>query len=96
MKNRALTNQVEDLKRRVHQLEQETANYKKLDGQLQSLIHPDMMSFHGPDTLSHLENFSVDGIIEELRDHAPDVLALVEDIGKCGRFEDQPSSHTVL
>ena len=86
-KNQYLQQQVEQLQQRVIQLEQESALARKLDDQIQSLLRPDMMSYHGPDTVAHLESFSLDNCITEFKDNAPDVVELIRQLGNCSRHE---------
>ena len=81
--NHALQQQVRQLEQRVHQLEQESALARKLSQQMQSLVNLDMQSYHGPDTVAHLENFSIDDCIAEFQANAPDVVELVRQLGDC-------------
>lgn len=86
--NSHLQQQVEQLQQKVLQLEQESALAKKLNAQMKSIVHTDMMCYHGPDTVGHLESFSLDECIAEFRVHAPDVVDLIGKLGNCSRHDD--------
>ena len=58
---------------------------------MQSLLNPNMLAYHGPDTIAHLQGFSIDSIIEEFTTKAPDVMDLIRQLGNCGRFEGTDS-----
>ena len=54
---------------------------------MQTLLQSNMCSFHGPDTVDHFRNFSLDTVIAELRTAAPDVVDLFQQLAKGDRFE---------
>ena len=78
-----LQQQFEELK---HQ-QQSSLSVPKLDDQMQTLLQSNMCSFHGPDTVDHFRNFSLDTVIAELRTAAPDVVDLFQQLAKGDRFE---------
>ena len=64
-KNRELEQDVVQLKQRVAQSEQESKFTKMLDDQIQSLLTPNMIAHHGPDTIQHMHDFSLDSMLDE-------------------------------
>ena len=49
--------------------------------------------YHGPNTVENFHNFSIESVISELRNHAPDVFQLLQLLGK---ISDQESEgHTI-
>lgn len=44
-----------------------------LSDQLGYLASPGNAVYHGPDTLKHFSDFTIDGLISECKEHAPDV-----------------------
>ena len=62
-------------------LEEKSMLSQTLDSEMQSLLHADRVSYHGPDTVEHLKSFSLDAVMTELRAHAPDVVELLSQLG---------------
>ena len=93
-RNRELEREVDQLQQKVTQLE----SHQKLDDQMQSLLRPDMLCYHGPDTIGHLEGFSLDSLIAECTSNAPDVMELLQQLGNCGRHNDdqEEDEHTQI
>ena len=58
-----------------------------LQAQTQSLLSRGILIAHGPDSLANLEKFSIDGVMEEVRQFAPDLLILFERLGDVYRNE---------
>lgn len=92
-------NKNEELLSRVQHLERENAELRRaalqpavLESQLQQLINPTHPVYHGPDTVAHFECFSIDGIIDDLRTHCPDVFRLFNTLGKVDRCDDLSST----
>ena len=48
--------------------------------------------YHGPDTLQHFQSFSLDEVLCEIRTHAPEVLRLLQLIGKPDRHDDSEAA----
>ena len=86
-RNEELELQVQALKKKVAQLERESTS-TKLVHQMQAMVNPNLLAHHGPDTITHLQGFSLDSIIEEFSVNAPDVLDLVRKLGNCSRLGD--------
>ena len=55
---------------------------------MQTLLQPNMCSFHGPDTVDHFHSFSMDTVIAELCAAAPDVVELFQQLAKSDRFKE--------
>lgn len=53
-----------------------------------ALAVPSHLTYHGPDTVGHLDAFSVDNIIAEFRQHCPDLLALLQYVGNSSNDDD--------
>ena len=76
-----LRQQVQQLQQRVVQLEDELLQLKSMQvptsaaisQEMNSIVSPRHSAYHGPDTLSHFNNFSLDGIMNEFRLHAPEL-----------------------
>lgn len=88
---------VQHLEARIRQLEQEHHTYSphNLKTQMGALTIPSHSTYHGPDTVSHLEMFSVDNIIAEFRQHCPDILALLQCLGNSS-IDDDPSKQAKI
>ena len=56
---------------------------------MDSLINPSNVAFHGPDTVEHLESFSVDSIVGEFKECCPDILEIFHSLGKSS--DDDPN-----
>ena len=70
-----LRQQVQELQHRVVQLEDEIFHLKSMQPptsatiglEMNSISSPRHSAYHGPDTLVHFNNFSIDGIMNEFR-----------------------------
>ena len=87
--NDALTKQVAELREELARLKRQES---VMDEQVQSLISPSMEIYHGPSTLDHLANFSLDSVMEEAKENAPDVMKLLSEFARCGRFDKEDGS----
>ena len=90
IRNEQLERQLQELQQRVDQLEKEKESLissEKLEGQMQSLLNPNKIAYHGPDTIAHLQGFSLDSLIEEFTANAPDVMDLIRQLGNCSTYE---------
>ena len=88
---------VQHLEERIRQLEQEHHTYSphNLKAQMRALTVPSHSTYHGPDTVGHLDTFSVDNIIAEFRQHCPDILALLQCLGNSS-VDDDPSKQAKI
>lgn len=85
--NAKLTERVQQLETRAKQLEQyQTYSLHSLTLQMDTLMNP---RHSGPDTVEHLEAFSVDNIIAEFRQHCPNILEIFHSLAKSS--EDDPN-----
>ena len=89
----------QELLSRVQHLEQENADLRSvvlqpavLESQLQQVMNPAHPVYHGPDTVAHFDSFSIDGIINDLRMHCPDVFRLFNTLGTVDRCNDTSST----
>ena len=87
-RNEVLQRQVKELELKVAELEQKCSLGQTLDEQMQRLIDPMMISYHGPNTVDNFANFSLDAVMAELRTNAPDVVELLSHLARCERFEE--------
>ena len=79
---------------RVHELELQLEQYQKvscgtLNRQLDAVMNPRHLVYHGPDTVEHLAQFSIDGVVSELKQHAPDLHEMFQSLGKSS--DDDPN-----
>ena len=82
----------EALKLRIRQLEDKVQciwkfSCESLAQEAGAVIKAGSMIVSGPDTPEHLEAFSIDGIISELKAYAPTLLQLVQSIGEAARTQ---------
>ena len=59
-----------------------------LDTQMSRLVHPHHRVFHGPNTVKHFNELSVDGIITEVSTYAPNLCELFNVLGQTGRHDE--------
>ena len=71
------------------QLEQYQVFCDTLNHQLDAVMNPRHLVFHGPDTVEHLEHFSIDSIISEFKQHAPYLHEMFQSLGKSS--DDDPN-----
>ena len=50
--------------------------------EMNSIVSPRHSVYHGPSTLAHFNNFSIDGIMNEFRLHAPELWKLFPPIAQ--------------
>ena len=79
---------------RVHELESQLEQYQtlfseRMNQQMDAMMNPRHLVFHGPDTIEHLEQFSMDTIISEFKQHAPGLYEVFQSLGKSS--EDDPN-----
>ena len=89
--NECLRQQLQQVQQQFEELklEQQTSTaIQKLDDQMQTLLQPNMCTFHGPNTVDHFHSFSLDTVIAELHTTAPDVVELFKQLSKGDRFEN--------
>ncbi len=77
--NSQLRQQVKALEDRVSELEQ--ANQRSLVGQINTLTTSSHSASHGPDTIHHFQEFTMDQLLKEFEQYAPDVLQLLKALG---------------
>lgn len=53
----------------------------KLDDQMQSLLNPKTLAFYGPESVGHLQSFS-------LTVNTPDVIDLIQQLGNCSKHDE--------
>ena len=77
--------QITELEHKIHALQQrvdelqrqeESCTSGMLDTQMSQLLQADFSANHGPNTVNHFEEFSIDVVLAELRRNAPDVYKL--------------------
>ena len=69
------------LQERVYQLEQATPNTQQLVKQIKCLATPSNSVYHGPDSVEHFTEFSIDTVLKEFEQIAPDVFRLLKILG---------------
>ena len=81
--NAVLQQRIEDLQQQnddlqkgldeVGRLEHSLVSTAMLDSQIGQLLSSSLSVFHGPNTIEHFKEFSVDAVIDDLQTNAPDV-----------------------
>ena len=70
---------------RVQQLESQLREQQQMPGrlelQMEAILNPNNTVYHGPDTVEHLEQFSMDDIISEFKQNAPQLHELFQSLG---------------
>ena len=59
-----------------------------LASQMDGMISAQYSAYHGPDTIAHFNDFSIDHLITEFKVHAPDVWQLLNILGNTDRFPE--------
>ena len=72
---------VHELETRVRELETTTSTSVTLDAKMDQVMNPHFQIYHGPDSIAHLDDFSVERMIDEVNQQAPDVLQLLSMLG---------------
>lgn len=83
--NARLQERVSQLEAEVQSLQQSSVPLSVIQQQLDQLTSSNGIIMCGPDTLEHLESFTIDSVLEELRTNAPDLLQLFETLGQTSR-----------
>ena len=92
--NRELKVRVQELEARVAELEKKVKSMEELDVQMHRALHTSNAIFHGLNSIEHFESFSLERVLQELHEYAPDVLSLFSALARIDRHdEDQDSSH---
>ena len=90
---RELEQTVKDLQQRVHQLEEQVqVTSTTLCTQADKLADRKYAVFHGPNTISHFEEFSLDKIRSEMKENAPLLFQLFNGLSRSDGNEDSPDS----
>lgn len=71
-------------KQRIDQLQRYCP--AQLSDQLAHLTFPSNAVYHGPDTVQHFHEFTMDTLISECKEYAPDLLKLVMQLGQTDRY----------
>ena len=97
MRSRDLEALLMETEKRVHELEMrlqelETTAYTPatLDAQMNQAMNPHFQIYHGPDSTAHLEDVSVEQMIAEVNQQAPDVFRLLTMLGRAPSLTDTP------
>ena len=65
-----------------------------LQNQMEAILDVRHQVYHGPNTVENFHNFSIESVISELQNHAPDVFQLLQLLGKMSDQETE-EGHTV-
>lgn len=84
LQNDDLHEELDGLRQREHSL----VSTALLDSQIGRLLSSSLSVFHGPNTVEHFEEFSVDAVIADLQTNAPDVVQLFNMLGVTHRHDD--------
>lgn len=90
MMNSQLTERIKELECRIRQLEhaQSAFNPDNLLVELDALTQRNVAAYHGPDTVEHLERFSMDTITSDFVQYAPHLYQLLCQLGQ-GRCQSE-------
>lgn len=75
---------------KVHEMERTMFTSTSLERQLDTITTPCFKIYHGPDSVSHFDDFSIDSMISEVKQHAPDLLQLLSSLGRAPTLMGQP------
>ena len=53
-----------------------------------------MAIYHGPNTIENLDTFFLDSVITELKENAPDVMEMLTQLARCGRFDEEGGTNS--
>ena len=82
--NTELKQRVSDLEAELESLQQSSIPLAVIESQADHLISCTSIS-DGPDTLEHLQSFSITTILEDVKREAPDMLCLFQILGNSGK-----------
>ena len=93
-----MQNRIEDLERQIAQLQKHIDSFScvqspSLESQVGGLLSSQNAVYHGPDTVTHFHDFSMDHVITEFKKQAPDVWQLLNNLGNTGRFSEDTEQH---
>ena len=91
-----LESQLERSQQRVAELEstlKAQISLPVLENQIEAVLDTRYQVYHGPNTLKNFHNFSIESVISELQNHAPDVFQLLQLVGK---ISDQECDGRIL
>ena len=92
--NMELKVRVRELEARIAELEKKVKSMEELDVQMHRALHTSNAIFHGPNSIDNFENFSLDTVLQEVREHAPDVFSLFSALARLDRHdEDHNTAH---
>ena len=92
--NTQLKQQIEELRETVAELQQhEVCSRAQMSDEVKDLMGTSNAMFHGPDTVEHFEEFSIDALIAECQQHAPDVFDLWKTLGRVDRHDSEADVH---
>ena len=91
--NQHLRLQILDQQSRIAELEKQVKEKSalspsQLTSQIDSITLAQYSAYHGPNTIAHFNDFSIDHLIKEFKEHAPDVWQLVNLLGDTERFSE--------
>ena len=92
--NRLLKERVKQLEERIHELEKHAP--ERFSQQMNHLTFPSNAIYHGPDTLQHFTDFSMDVLIDECKQYAPDLFKLLTNLGEADRLALEPGETPYL
>ena len=92
-----LESQLERSQQRVTELENTRETHislPTLQNQMAAILDVRHQVYHGPNTVENFHSFSIESVISELQNHAPDVFQLLQLLGKVSDQENE-EGHTV-
>lgn len=99
IENKELKVKVQLLQAQVAELEEKVRTFEvkdeELDWQMQRALHADNTVVHGPNTIEHFGSFSIDTVIQDLKQCAPDVYRLFSQLARTDRHDDEQESSCI-
>ena len=91
----SLREENEQLRQRIQQLQSQLERSRPctLSHQMDLVVQHAKHAVHGPDTLEHFRDFSIDAIVAELHEHAPDLYQLFIQLANTSRSITTESDH---
>ena len=86
-KIKELNEHIEHLEHQVRDLEEvQTVSSVRLSSEITTLLQSSHTVYHGPDTITHFNQFSIESILDEVREHAPNLFAPLMRLGRSDRL----------
>ena len=79
---------ISELEGQLHEKSDSALSPSQLASQIDGITSSPYAAYHGPNTIAHFKEFSVEHLITEFKQYAPDVWQFVNLLGNTDRFSD--------